>query len=308
MNEFSLTYIGIGTGVYHRERTIKNYTDEINQIFPWFLRKWLNENNGRLKIINYDFVFDKKEQQDFINEYFNSLNLEKIEDKWLSKDKRIEISIISKEITDEDRNEIIINLIKEIAIKQKNKFILQEYTGIEINPIFMKIYNSNMFSEIEKELIKKNALCDFTYGEACHCMTPMTKYEPLMIENDFLNLNCLSKEELIKLIKKDQKIDNLLINKFKKEYIELINIHHTNYRARIKGNCCMYNVSDYYKDTDPSNIMDFLLGKLYDIKFILSKLIEISEDIQNKQFKMMNNYYDYDVYEWYSFMKSVYKN
>lgn len=299
------TYVGIGSAA-QRGRTLEGYTEDLNQLFPAFFREF----PGKRRAIHVDPVFKEPEHKKFLNEYFNSVGLQKTGDlSWCSDDGLIEIVCYAEHLEEYQRDSLLVFLFKEIAIKQSNKVVFQQYTGMETIPVFKKIYNSDNFSSEERNKIKKNALCDFTYGEDCGCMTMMTQHRPKMVGDSFLNLWCLSDSEMEDLIGTDPKISKLIGKQYKQKYKELIGIHHVNYRRRIKGLDLYWKTPEYSEGVSPSQIMEIFASQMYPLIRILSKVYVISEDLKAKQMDMLNNYQLYEIYnEWYPFMNSFYKD
>jgi len=304
-NPVPYTYFAVGSAA-QRGRSLEGYTEDLNQIFPAFFR----EIPGKRRAIHVDPVFETPEHKEFLNEYLKSVGLQKTGDlSWSSDDGLIEIVCYAEYLEEQQRDSLMIFLLKEIAIKQSNKVVFQQYTGLEVLPMFMTLYNSELFNSEQRNQIKKNALCDFTYGEDCGCMTMMTRYRPRMVGDSFFNLWCLSEAELLDNIGLNSNIDKLVGIQYKQKYKQLIGIHHVNYRRRLKGLDLYCRTPEYSEGVSPSQIMEIFASQMYPIINVLSRIYVISEDLKAKQMDMLNNYHMYEIYnEWYPFMNSFYKD
>jgi len=284
-------YIAIGSAPH---TNLDKYTDDKNQLYPPFVR------DGEWTLIHIDPEFEKSEKQEFVSTYFKRQGF--ISDGNIFTSPTMDALFISKYMEIEERNVFLINMMKKII--GKGKLIVQEFTGRELFSDFQKIaktFPPNQFSSI-----KKNVLWDITYGRDCSCMTNMSIWKPLFTNDGFFNLACMTDDEIIAEIGKDTKIDEMIAYRFKTEYKRLIDIHHVNYRRRIKGMENYMNMPEYDNNVTPAEIMVIFSSYLYPIIKVLKQVTGISDEKYAKQVDMLNNYHEYDVYKWYSFMCGIY--
>jgi hypothetical protein len=288
------TYIAIGSAPH---TTVEKYTDKQNQIFPLFIR----EMGGSWTLINIDPEFERPEKQEFVDVYLRQMGFVK-QGQFRYRSSTVDAIFIPTFVEDKERDNILGNISKKV-IDAGKKLVVQQYTGHELLPAFERFYKT--LSPKEFDILKKNVIWDVTYGRDCSCMTDMSVWKPILLEDGFLNLACMTDDELIALIGKSAKIDELISYRFKKEYRRLIDVHHVNYRRRIKG-LENYMHAEYGNSATPEQIMEIFSAHLYPVMRVLKKVHNLSEEKYAEQLDMINNYHLYDVYKWYSFMCGIY--
>ena len=293
LNPREYTYIGIGSkNRYDNEK----FTKEIDQIFPVFLDKV----DTTIRIIHFDPRF---EEQEFLKQYFSFRNIRKLDyTTWLSDDHRIEVII--NPVYFDDTN-FFYEMMK-LMIKQKTKLVVQQYTGKELLETFKQLYV--LFSHSEKEFIRANILFDFTYGEACHCDTPMLEYEPLIDTfGDFYNFTLLNEKEIYQLIGANSRIDKLIEKYVNSNLSRVLNENHVNYHKALRGESLMFHSTDYDANEKPQVIMNILLKRVQGILDVLNKLGKLSAEKKELFSRYSQNYLSMDVYKWYEQMTKLYK-
>jgi hypothetical protein len=270
---------------------IEDYTDNRNQLFPVFTRE------GSWTMVHIDPFFKEKKH----HPYMEKLGFKKVDDRFVKFD--TEMYFVADYIDQEIKLDYLFNFMKRI-IKENKRLFVQEYTGRDLFPEFKNILKR--FTKQEILYIKDNILWDVSYGNDSGCCTDMLKAKPLFIDNKIFNLACLDFKELQKLILKNPEIDQIISKVYIDEYKSLISIHHVNYRRRVKGDTLLSKNSNYNDNVEPDKIMEIYKEKTLPLIEILCKLKKIPDEIYAKQLDHINNYYLIDLYEWYSFMSTIY--
>lgn len=289
------TYIGIGSK--NRYDDLTKFSKDIDQIFPVFLDKI----QTTIRIIHFDPRFE--EDNGFLEMYFERRNIRKVDTFiWLSEDQRIEVII--NPVMFEDNN--FLHRMMKLNIELETKLVVQQYTGRELGETFKLFYNS--FLDMDKEYIEKNILFDFTYGDACHCDTPMLKYEPLVDKNgDFYNFTLFNEEKMFDHIGINSRMDDLIEKYVKSKLSRFLNETHVNYRKATRREEHMFSSQDYPSNAEPDVIMDILLTKVRSILDILKKLGKLTREKEEIFTRCSQNYLSTDLYKWYSEMTKLYK-
>ena len=103
-NPRDFTYFAVGS--YPRYLNFEEFTLEIDQIFPMFLRDFINSNDETIRVVHYDPMFNNTDGLDFLHKYFKSLSSLTLDFKysdddgfhcWRTSDYRIEVFIIGEE-------------------------------------------------------------------------------------------------------------------------------------------------------------------------------------------------------------------
>jgi hypothetical protein len=289
------TYLAIGSAPHV---SLEKYTDKMNQLYPLFIR----ELGGQWTMIHIDPEFGRPEQQEFADSYFKSMGFIK-QGQYRYRSSTVDAILIPEHITDEQRARLLTSMTLKISEVGK-KLIVQEYTGHELLPLFDKVIKSLSSEQVNQ--LNHNILWDITYGNDCSCMTDMTVFKPIQTHAGFFTPACMAESELISHIGKDPRIDQLISTRFKKEYRRLIDVHHVNYRRRVKGLTNYITAQEYGNDATPEEIMKVFSDQMFPVLHILKHVTHISDEKSAQQVDMMMNYHTYDVYKWYSFMCGVY--
>ena len=291
LNTYHYTYIGIGSK--NRTEDLEKFDADMDQILPCFLTQIKNK---MIRAIHFDSRF--AENTEFLDKYFKAKGFVKVDNFWRSNN--IEV-IIYPENMDSDKW-FLNEMIKQSAY-DRTKLVVQYFTGMDCIPLFKEIYEESS----EKDHIKKNVLFDITYGEG-HCMTPMTKYFPMLDPNgDFYNFMFYNEAEMINMIGVLPQMDGLIKDYVMKKLSKTLNEDHVNYRKAIRGERFLFNTSDYSMFATPDEIMAALLAKISSLLDLLQKLGSLSKEKQDLFAEYSENYRDVDVYKWYSAMTKLYK-
>jgi len=299
-NRKSFTYLGIGTSF--RYYNFNQITEESDQVYPCFLKKYNN-----FRAIHYDPVF--KENFNFLMDYFSNHGYIFIEHPsfwiWRTPDGINEFLIIHEELWT-DKDFLFFKQLCDITIEQQNKLIVQLYAGRDLETIKMHLYS--LYEGESKKYFKNNIMFDMTQGEAS-CVTNMKETFPLLDKDgNFLTFQFFTLEELLSLINTCDHIDTYIKKIYIKEFKRILNEHHTNYRRRLVGDTCLFESSKYDKVYgDPIVIFRVLKSELDSIVDLLCEIKSLSF---NKKYydELFYEHKQYQVHKWYSIVNSLLQN
>jgi hypothetical protein len=294
-SKYECIYIGIGTSA--RKYTLEEYDDDMNQLYPIFMRTLYKDKQKLL--VHFDEQFNLNNQQEFIKLYLNSNEFQNITSGiWYSPKEKCKAIIVSNHLSLDERFDIL-NKISRTTLKTNAKIIAQEFSGRELVPSFKQFFQQE-FSLKEKEILRNNVVWDITYGQDCHCMTPLTQYKPIMKDSqNFFNIWSYSNEELINYINYSPGTDKILYEHFYKQFRKIIDTHHVNYRRKLLGDTLLTSTDAYNENSPPYQIMEYIIKELdpmIRILFRMSSMTQIQKD--SFTFKLIS-YKNYDPYKWY---------
>ena len=282
------TYLGIGSAPHDPPDKIDAVWD---QVLPVFILDLLHNTTKTLRIIHFDPQF----KLDAMKTYFDLKHLglslkEEKESYWVWSNERIEIVISPDYFDHTPSTDIFLKDLTESILKTNAQLVVQEFTGRELNET-----RTNVYKQIsEKSLFKKKILFDITYGEACHCMTDMTKYKPIYdTYGDFFNFTLYTAIELKKVIGMSERTDKLILSYFYKEYIEILDGLHLMYRRNIKK-------AENATDEDPDALMALLQTKLRALFPIFRALKVLPSEKEAALEHIFETYRENDMYKWYT--------
>ena len=288
------TYVGVGSK--NRVNTLEEFDGDMDQILPCFLEKVQGKT---IRCIHFDEQFKPEYDKGFLVDYFISKGFKQTCDNvWLSIDSRIEVIIMPINLIDD----VFFRKMIMLMLQHSTQMVVQMFTGRELVPTFKTIYNR--FDNDTKSYIKKNVLFDITYGTDCHCMTPMTQYEPLVDKNGkFYNFVLYDENDILKSIGVHPKMDKYIADYFNKKLSKLLNDDHVNYRRAIRGEPFLFPTTF----RTAQDIMDNLLMKVEGILDIQEKLGTLTEEKREIFKTYSKNYNEVDMHKWYSAMTILYK-
>lgn len=296
----NFTYVGIGTCPHMAPAIPDKVWD---QMLPCFLYKKIEENVGTIRVIHFDLAFERNIP--YLHSYFaqSELGLTYSQEGELHiwRNPRVEI-IVCIQFFEDDKSDdyLFIKSICDNTLSTEGHLVLQQFTGHDTASLFRKLY-SVAYDPTE---FKKRILFDITYGEACHCMTNMSKYFPIYDSHgNFFNFQLYTDTEMVEYIGRNSGFDKLIRNHYIKLYKSTLNTYHVDYRKRLRGEKEMFGKDVPYDDsTSPDIIMAFLQTALYRELDILNRVMKIDmEQIQT----LFDNYMEYDVYKWYDLMNKA---
>ncbi len=310
INNYEAIYIGIGTSA--RTLVLDEYNDDINQIYPIFMRT-LFEGKSKL-LVHFDLELGSINQRTFIEQYL-SVNkfINMSPGFWYSPKENCKAILICDNISVEDRFTIL-NKISRTTLRTNAKVIAQEFSGRELLPSFRQFFQQE-FSSKDKEVLRNNVVWDITYGQNCHCMTPLTKYKPIMKDwttskdgtviydknsQNFFNIWSYSNEELTKYINYSSEVDKILYEHFYKEFRNIIDTHHVNYRRKLVGDTLLTTTDAYNERSSPDEIMEYIIKQLDPLISILFRMSSMTHQEKDTFVLNLVSYKRCNPYKWYN--------
>jgi len=294
-NPREYTYIGIGTK--NRVDDVNAFHADIDQILPVFL----NTVQKTIRVIHFDPYFAERYDNGFLSRYFLKKGFMLVDGYWISPDFRIEVIVIPENLEDD----FFLKKMMMQAVRFKSQLVVQEFTGRELIPKFKHLYSQ--FSDADKEYIEKNVLFDITYGTECSCVTPLTKFYPIMKDGYFLNFALYSEEKMLEMIGTHPFMDELIKKNVLKTLSRVLNEDHVNYRKAVRGEEHLFQSTSYSYNSSPEEIMTVLLKRIRDILNILERLNALTQEKLDLFEAHSRNYRELDMYKWYTNMTTLYK-
>ncbi len=323
-NPRDLTYFGIGT--YPRVQSLEQFTPEIDQLIPVFMKEHIEKTSDTIRILLIDPEFDNC--MDFLHRYFAStpydLDYDDSEEfnRWISGDQRIEIIVINMYMRNTDSHGIygqLPNVIHihdtflkdfvDLTLQNNSKLIVQDYTGADTRDIFKNIYSMSY----NKELFKKKILFDITYGEN-HCHIDLTTEKPIYdLHGDFINIMLLNIDELRPLFDYHPKIKKYVTDFYISEYTKIIIVIPVDIRRKVlidsgeKIVLCNGTMKYHYTlDSSYETLIEILRSELDCIIPVLMEINIIDERKRDYIYgELLTNYKNYtltskpkDIYFW----------
>lgn len=242
LNARDYNYVAIGSAPH---LALDKLDDRWDQMIPKFLVDIINTTNLTIRIILIDPEFNRKNMDEYFASnrwrldiplefenvplqyiFFDEYNgLEKVQI-WRTTDHRIEVFVISDHFNHTNRwndktDDWFLEAIVDSTIGHRNKLVVQEYTGHELDELRRHLFSNST----NKELFMKHVLIDMTYSNDCHCMTDLTKFEPFYDASfNFINVNLLTDDDYIKLYGTNAKLDEIIKTYFVKKLKRLLMI------------------------------------------------------------------------------------
>ena len=307
-NQRDYTYVGIGSAP--RTAILEDLNSVLDQIIPEFVRDVIENTNKTITLVHFDPRFN--DFMDFLLEYFDAQPYNIIHDKseyfnkWISTDYRIEILMFNFSIYNPNHDWFYEQLINS-TISKKNQLVVQQFTGLELTPIFKNLYKNT----INKDIFKQKVLFDITYGSECNCMTDMSKYKPLhFADGNFINIQLMEISELRSLFNTNEIINTFIKNHYIKEYRKIIDIIPVDYRRKMKIEndetvLKLTNYKDKYTiDSSYEEIIEILKTELIPIISIFREIKFMTPEKETILHEILTNYKNYtltskpDVYKW----------
>lgn len=306
-NPRDFTYFAVGSGP--RTTKLNNFNSQLDQIFPTFLRDYINYSDYTIRVVHYDPFFKMDHIINFLKTYFASLTSIELDFKydsseylptWRTSDYKIEVFVIGEEFDIINETKIIQMMIQH-HLKTNTKLVFQEYYGLSngstsLIGIHKEFYNSTLPQL--KKIYQSNILFDITYGEA-HCMTNMEIEKP-MFDNygNFINLCILNSEEREQLIGVNEKFDNIYKKRMIKNFKDLIDFDQLKYRR---------SVINKESEEISASIMTNLHLKMKSVISTMKKLNVMNNDDEEQINQLFVNYKEIDMHNWPTLIKKILK-
>jgi hypothetical protein len=301
------TYMGIGSAPH--ASTLEDYTSKWQQILPPFLQEdYTTHPEKTFRVIHFDPAFKGKQQ--FLQGYFESLgwglvsNLreEMSPSIFCIRNHRMEILLVadffyhSSYNKESDHTWFLEVLLETILRSHRQKFILQEYTGHEIDSLYQVLSKS-----VSKEKMKRQVLFDISYGTGTGCSTDLDVYKPFYDhEGNFINLLLMNSDELVRIIGQSEAIDKILRRKLYGRFMSDLNKYHVDYRRSLVGDPPLSQTYEYNHTTPSTEIMKILQRHLRDQWAPLEKLGILDVASKREMERLFLTYQTYNPYTWYT--------
>ena len=288
------TYLGIGSAAHDPPEQI---TDAWDQVLPVFIMELLRDTKKTLRVIHFDprFVLDDLTRYFILKKLKLSL-LSEDETGWVWSNKRIEVIISKLYLYHTSEDWFLRDLAKEV-LRTDGQLVVQEFSGQELGETFKWVYSE--IEPIQKKLFKKKIIFDITFGEACHCMTDMSKYKPLYTpDGSFYNFTLYTSREMKEHVGLSKQIDTIIFTYFHKLYKEILNRLHLTYRRNARK---LENATD----EDPDEVMMKLQTEISELFPIFRALHVLTPEKETFLQQLFMNYREHDMYKWYNMVNNL---
>ena len=294
-----LTYVGIGSSPHLGPE--QELDAKYDQLIPSCFHEFLVKDKLYMRIIHFDPDFERC--LEFLNKYFEKWNLTPIDFSegysWIGE--HLEVIVIPQMVSHTDHYWFFQGLCEGI-LQTKGKLVIQQYTGDELLPLNTKLYEESP----NKELFKKRALLDMTYGTDCGCCTDMTKSQPFYdYDLNFLNLHFMTDEDAKRWIGISLKLDDILKKKYLTRFLQSLNNIHVDYRRKLRGDPIMFGSPKYTDTSTADEIMNVLQNELSVSFEILVKTNYLEREMLPVLQDLFHQYKSYDPYKWYEAVKAL---
>jgi hypothetical protein len=314
-NPREYNYIAIGSSP--RITILDKFTPKIDQLLPQFLINDITNPSKRdrtFRIVHIDAATEK--DLPFLHEYFNlkskMMGINFVYDDseemhiWRSDDFRIEIiflfvniyhgmDIQYQTVNNRVDDTWFLEKMVETTLKNKNKLIIQEFSGHPLEKTRKIIYANYKQNIDQRQLFLNNILMH----DECHCGQAIDTYIPhVRPDGSFYQFLIYSNDEMKALIGTDDSINEILKNHFVRNFKMNLSNHHINYTRKITGANLMYHVDEYNETTTADEIMNILIKCLSSDLECLDKLGFLTDSIKENITELFTNYKNYDLHKW----------
>lgn len=187
--------------------------------------------------------------------------------------------------------------LSEEILEMGGSLIIQEYTGQSTEPLRERLAKETPFPE----LFQRRVLIDMTFGTDEGCSTDMTKLRLFRDSRGFfINLPYCSQQDLLGLVGLSRDLDSILRKRTVRQFLEIFNNRHVDYRRRLKDLPCMFGSPQYTNETPCEGVMAVLQGNLKPYLNLLVRLNVLSQVDLYRMNELFQDYKSYDPYKWYS--------
>ena len=312
ITQSSKSFFYFGVGSCPHAQTPQGLEPKYDQLLPCFVKDIAQNKNEKIQILHIDPQFVN--HVDFLRAYF-AIHLPdavyyNMNDIYIWETSGIQVICASCRFdhpspeTQENHVWFLEALINE-ALSHSFRMVYQEYTGYEIQSLFLKLYGMC----VNKRRFRNLILFDVSYGNNTGCSTNMTKYKPIYEANGlFLNIQLLSNEELFQKLDAHPSIRELLSKNLIRDYRRILNEIHVDYRRKMNGDPVFCPTAHGYNDlSTPGEIMLILEGELFKLVPLLQKVGLLSADNTQKLKTFFHNYLTIDRYKWYQYVFDLVK-
>lgn len=305
-----LTYVGVGSAI----NDLPGLSAKNDQVVPMFVTEALMSNK-KVTAIHFDPGFKFDVMEEYFKKRYPMTESRHLGFGWYWKFGLLEVYILpmafehksrSSSADEDDDIDFMEALINRVLNTDTGRLVFQQYTGYDPVGTFKDLYNA---SKRQAEF-KDRVLFDVSYGADTGCCTDMTRWRPILAPHGgYMNFLLYDEFEMRSIIGFRRDVDELIYAHFKKEFIQIVNDNHVNYRRRTKGEDCMFTVGMPYSATaDPDEIMRHMFGQIQHIMDIFRQLGSLTPENEITLAGLLLTYKPsqcVNVYDWYSAMTKI---
>jgi len=310
-----LTYVGVGSAIHD----LPGLSSKSDQIVPVFVSDILRENR-KVTAIHFDPMFRFDIMEEYFKQRYPMAEFSHLGYAWYWKFGLLEVYILPKSFEhksrapafgggdpeDNDDIDFLTALIDKVLRSPGGRLVFQQYTGYDPVATFKDLYAATKRPADFKDRI----LFDISYGADTGCCTDMSRWKPILAPHGgYMNFLLYDVDEMRSIIGFRQDVDSLIYGYFKKNFVQLVNDNHVNYRRRVKGEDCMFTVGVPYSATaDPDEIMRHLIGRINWHADIFRRLGYLTPENEIKLAQLLLTYkpsQGVNVYDWYSAVTKI---
>jgi len=288
-----LTYVGIGSAPHTPIETLFA-TPERDQLIPVFIRDQIGKKSIRI------LHFDPQLKKDVLHSYLCDRRMGFVYDPWKlhfwrSLRYNVEIVLLDFEF---DYSNSFFDTITYNCTNANKQLIVQDYSGHDLQSdlIFRELFEASF----QKDVFKKNILFDMTYRQDTGCMPNLAKYKPLYDpEGNFYNITLWTEDDFTHNIGISTQIDTIIYDFFRKQYKQILNDIHVDYRRKhLYKDSILFTNYDYTNETPAHALIIIMYEKLSKLISLFSKL-GMNTATQMKFESLFSNYGNMEPYNWY---------
>jgi len=306
-NMRDLTYVGVGSAIHD----LPGMTDKTDQIIPLFVKEMMCDNK-KITAIHFDPMFKFDVMEEYFKKHYPMAEMRHLGYAWYWNFGLMEVYILPMAFEHKSRDpedhdvDFMDALINRVLQSATGRLVFQQYTGYDPVATFKDLYAVTKRPADFKDRI----LFDVSYGSDTGCCTDMSRWKPIIAPHGgYMNFLLYDTYEMCSIIGFRPDVDTLIYGYFKKEYIQLVNDNHVNYRRRLRGDDCMFTVGlPYPANADPDVIMRYLIGEINKKMDIFRRLGYLSSENEIKLAELLLSYkpsQGVNVYDWYSAMTKI---
>lgn len=314
ISQTSKSFLYFGVGSCPHMRSVEELTPRWDQLLPCFVKDIAQNKNEKIQILHIDPQFANS--LEFLKAYF-ALHLPdavfyNMENLYIWETPRMQVICAAGRFdhpssSTQENHEWFLEALTDEALSNGFRMVYQEYTGFETKRLFQQLYE--MCDESLKRRFRSLVLFDVSYGTDNGCSTDLTKYKPIYERNGmFLNIQLLSKEELLDKIDVHPSIREILCRNLLGEYRRILNEIHVDYRRKMNGDSLFHpHMYGYTDSSSPPEIMSILERELFKCVPLLQRVGLLSYDATQKLRDCFMEYQRIDRYKWYDMVFNLVK-
>ena len=303
-----LTYVGVGSAIHN----LQDLSERTDQIIPVFANEAM-VSGQKVTAIHFDPMFKFDVMEEYFKKRYPMAEMRHLGFCWYWKFGLMETYILpiafehkSRDSAEEDDVDFLHGLINKILQTQAGRLVFQQYTGYDPVRTFKDLYNASK----RPSEFKDRVLFDVSYGADTGCCTDLTRWKPILAPHGgYMNFLLYDEFEMRSIIGFRPDVDALIYAHFKKEFIQIVNDNHVNYRRRLRGDDCMFLAGMPYSATaDPDEIMRHMFGQIQHIMDVFRQLGSLTAENEITLARLLLTYkpsQGVNVYDWYTAMTKI---